>query len=125
MAWDSNERRSYERWGQFGFFKTGGADGAFSESVNIDKRIRLEEVRVHFSVAFAETEDLTVRLSSTKGSAYNQVFGTIALSDLTDVRFIPSAPIEVLSDDELVIAFSMASGTNVYGVEAIGWEVTG
>lgn len=114
-----------QRWTEFSFFATGGEDGAISESVAPGVPWRLHEIRLHCSVAFASVEDLIYRLSATQGSAYNMTFNSYAMSGSTDIWFLYSNPLLFQSDDALVITLSLASGTNVVGITAVGWAVLG
>lgn len=114
-----------QRWTQFSFFVDGGTDGAVTESLAPGKPFRLTEIRMHLSVAFAEIEDFVLRLSAAQGSAHNATLISQALSDLTDFTWQPSIPMEFLSDDQLVMGWSQASGANIVGLNVQGWAVYG
>jgi hypothetical protein len=114
------------RWTHFSFFASGGTNGAVSESLNPDgAQFRMTEVRLHFSVAFAAVEDFIVRLSSAHGSAHNITLISQALSGLTDYLWQYSQGLHCLSDDQLVMGWSQASGANIGGLNVQGWAVFG
>ena len=114
-----------QRWSEFAFFVSGGADGAIVESVAPGVPFRLGELGVHCSVAFASVEDLTVRLSAVQGSAHNMMFVSYAINGSTDVLLQYFPEIIFQSDDQLRIALSLASGVNVIGITVKGWAVLG
>lgn len=112
-------------WYDFLFFATGGADGDITESIAPGKKFKLTELHIHCSVAFASVQDLTLRLSSIKGSAYNTIFLSAVFNGVIDYFWQPSIPIPFLSDDQVVINLPMVSGTNIIGIKAVGWSVGG
>jgi len=115
-----------ERWTEFHFFASGGADGAISESVNPGVRWKLKEIRVRLSVAFASVEDLTVRISATQGSAYNHFLKSEAMNGIKQKWYTyDSDGLTFQSDDQMVIALSLVSGQNIIGIEVLGWAVLG
>jgi len=115
-----------QRWTEFRYFVDGGADGWEAFSISQDKAFRITEVRLHFSVAFASTEDLTARVSATKGSAFNYNFLSYPISAVSDVIIMyESNGLKFQSDDQVVFGMSMASGTNIYGLEVLGWAAYG
>lgn len=129
MTWDK-ENIEPQRWTQFLFFSSGGADGFVNESIIPGTDFgsipwKLGEVRLHFSVAFASVEDFVIRISSIKGSAYNTLLISQALNGITDMTIHYSDPLLFLSDDQLVITGAMVSATNIYGMEFIGWAAMG
>lgn len=109
----------------FNFFVTGGEDGAISESLDISYTKKLNEIRVHCSVVFASDEYLRVQISNTQGSAYNFILLSYAMSDIQDLLWQPDQPIFLDSTDQLVFSLSMVSGTNVIGLNAVGWAAVG
>lgn len=113
------------RWTQFSFFAEAGADGTVSESLAPGKPFRLDEIRLHFSATFSLVEDFVIRISSAKGSAYNNILFSQALSDLTDIVWQLSNPFTLLSDDQLVFTWSVSSNLNNGGLNVQGWAVYG
>lgn len=114
-----------ERWWDFQFFATGGANGVVSENVAPTTRFKILEFRLHWSSAFASVEDFVVQISSIKGSQYNAILFSEALNGLTDLYVRLSQPMQFLSDDSVNIAMSMASGINIWGLTVVGWAIRG
>lgn len=119
-----------QRWSHFKYFNSYGADGAETSSVATDGGIwALKDVRVHLSVVHASVEYLVVRVSAADGSAYNVRFVSQAMSDVSDYLYIPDDAgtygLILQSDDQLVITLSLASATNVIGININGWAVLG
>lgn len=116
-----------DRYSLFNFFDSAGADGAETFVVNPDTRttMQFEQLRAHWSTAFASVEDMVVYISSAKGSAYNLVLLSQALAGITDILFQPEKKVWLFSGDNLVISFSCASGVNTVGIEVQGWSVFG
>jgi hypothetical protein len=125
MAW-SEEVQQPALWSHFSFYASGGTNGAVTESLNpTGKQFRFNELRLHFSVAFASVEDLVVRISATKGSAHNVILLSRALLGLTDILLQLSNAYDLLSDDQVVIGWSQASGVNIGGLNVLGWGIWG
>jgi hypothetical protein len=76
-------------------------------------------------VIFASTEDFVVRLSAIKGSAHNVVLISQAISDVYDYVWQDSFGMLFLSDDQIVLGWSQASGVNIGGLNVQGWAVFG
>lgn len=114
-----------QRWSHFMFFATGGANGVISEGVAPGKIWKLHEIRVHFSTAFASTEYLVGRLSAARGSYYNVLLFSAAISGSTDIRYVYSDPLLFESGDVLYIGHSTKSGVNTTGITMIGWAALG
>jgi len=112
-------------WDHFSFFKTTGLDGTLSETVAPEKKFKLAEIRAHFSVAFVSVEYLKAYISAAKGSEYNTVLLSYLVSGSTDIFIHYSDPLLFLSDDHLVFELSLVSGTNVIGLNVVGWAVQG
>lgn len=121
----------YQRWDMFHFYETeNGTNGALSTSINNTaletyRRWKFQELRMHFSTAFASVEDLVIRISSTLGSNHNVKILSQAMNAIQDIHVYYSDPIVFYSDDQMVITMSMASGVNKYGLQVIGWAVRG
>lgn len=114
-----------QRWKQFDFYTTDASLGNISESVQQSTTWMLGEIRMHMSIANISANDLVVRLSSVKGSAYNIKLLSDPILNSEDVFKHYSNPLLFGSDDQLVITTSTASSANVYGLQVIGWAVTG
>ena len=126
MAFTSEEYQLPERWTHFSFFASGGVNGAVTESLNpTGQFFKLAEVRLHFSTAFASVADFIVRLSSAKGSAHNLILLSQALSSVRDLLWQPDQELMMLSDDQIVLSWSQASGVNTAGLNVLGWGVWG
>lgn len=124
MAWDASEYLENSIYQTFSFYKTVAAGAALSESIDIGRKWKLQEIRIHFSVAFASVEDFVAYISAAKGSAHNFTILSYAANGSTDISIYYSAPRQFLSDDELVMTFSN-SGSNVVGLNVQGWAVQG
>lgn len=114
-----------QRWSHFHFYTSGKANGAGTESISIGRLWKLQEIRLHFSTAFASVEDLVVRLSAVNGSYFNTLFLSQALNAVQDLWVHYSDPLLFFSDDQLKLTFSMKSNINGWGLEVIGWAVQG
>lgn len=112
-------------WREFSFFASGGVDGVITESASFDNPFKLNGLLIHCSVAFASVEDLTVTLSSAKGSAYNTIFVSQAMNTVQDLFWQLSMPLPFESDDQLIVNLSLVSGVNVIGIKVFGWSVLG
>ena len=126
MAW-TEEYIAPSRWKQFLFFDTaaGAVASYLSATLNLSIPWKLTEIRIHFSVAMGSVKYLNIRLSSVKGSAYNTVLLSASLSGLLDYTVYYSEPLAFLSNDNIEIYTSVLSVANVYGIEVIGWSITG
>ena len=121
----SKDYQENERWVPFNFYESGGANGSFTTSIDEPHDLRFGEYRIHFSSAFASTQDLIIYISSAKGSAYNHKLLSQAMSDVKDLRVGFSEWVIIDSTDQLVLSLAMTSGVNVYGMEMIGWAARG
>jgi len=111
------------RWQHFDFYVSGGADGAFKETLNPGKIFKINEVRLHLSVTHASVEDFTIRLSSLKGTAFSQCFISQAMNGVMDYHWLPENPLIFCSDDHVVFSLFVKSATNIYGLNVKGWSV--
>jgi hypothetical protein len=114
-----------ERWTHFDFYQSFGANGAFVDSVAPGQKWRLAEVRANLSVAFVSVADLTLRISSILGNAFNIVVLSQPMLAVKELLWQPDEEIIFNSDDQLVASMAIASGTNVVGLEILGWAVLG
>ena len=122
----SQEWQNPELWSAFSYFTETGTDGTVAESLDPHgKQFKLAEVRLHFSIAFASTEDFTIKVSSIKGSAYNITLVSQALLGVKDFLYQLNNPFLLLSDDQVVFGWSQVSATNVGGLDVLGWGVQG
>ncbi len=121
----SEEHIPYSRWTELSFFASGGANGKITESFAPGKVFKIHELRLHTSIAIASVGDLIMRLSAAKGSAYNMTFISKAMLGSTDVWYLFSNPLIFLSDDQVVIEFSLKSAANVVGINVVGWGIFG
>lgn len=117
--------REAEQWMHIDFYSTGGANGAFQESLAPAKMFRVDDVRLHLSANHASVEDFVIYLSSGRGSAYNQVFISQAMNGTKEYLWQPTRPLIFNSDDHLVFGLFIKSGTNIYGLVVNGWGVAG
>lgn len=124
MAFDSTDYILPQAWERFTFFKSTAGNGKISESIAPARKFKIEEIRLHNSVAFVSTEYLKVYLSAAAGSAHNLVLISIIYSNVTDYRYTEDPPGWFQSGDQLVIELSTVSGTNVIGLNVIGWAVS-
>jgi hypothetical protein len=113
--------RENQRWEEFSFFTSGGTDGVITDTIALDRPFIITDVRAHCSVAFASVEDLVVRMSAYQGSAYNVTLVSQAMNTVQDVFYQPSISLTFLSDDHVIIGLSLASGTNIIGINVNGW----
>jgi hypothetical protein len=118
-----------QRWWDFDFYKaadpaTAGTD-LWQDTIAAGTPIKLRELRVHCSVAFASAQYLVIRLSDAQlGSAYNVTLLSYAMNGVQDLFVHYSDPIFFHSTDNLVIELS-TSAANMIGIQAIGWAVVG
>jgi hypothetical protein len=119
------EYKGPENFTYFEFYTSGGANGAFKDSLAPGKVFRIGEVRLHLSVKHPSVEDFVIWLSATRGSAYNQVFISQAFSDVTNYLWQPTHPLQFNSDDQVIFSLFIKSGTNIYGLSVKGWSVLG
>jgi len=127
MAFDGDYIQ-YQRWDQFHFYDTFSIALPFvgeTKSLAPADLWKLEEIRLHFSTAFASAEYLKIRISSIKGSAFNIVILSQSLNGVEDLRVHFSQPLLLFSDDQLIFYISNVSHANVGGLEVIGWAVRG
>jgi len=116
MAWGTSQEKDNQRWFEFHYFKSGNANGFENESINIGKRFKLTQVRLHLDSTFVSTEDLVVYVSSTDGSQHNIKILSQPMSDIQDFIVIYSDAIIQRSDDQMVFEFSMVSATHLWGL---------
>lgn len=109
-------------WNENSFFYSSNL--SFQKSIFPGKRFKLVDVKMHFSVAVGSIVDLTVRVSSIKGSAYNVIIISQAMATVQDLFMHFSTPIPFLSDDHLVFSMIL-SAANVFGLQADVWSVEG
>ena len=115
-------------WDQFHFFDTVDTTLPFASgtrSVAPGVRFMLQEVRLHWSTAFASAESIVLRLSSVNGSEYNTLFFSHNMNNSTDIRYYYSQPLLFFSNDQLVLSLSNISHVNTLGIEVIGWAARG
>lgn len=124
MSWAIEQELQYDRYDEFHYFATGKVDGWEQQSINIGKRFKFGQLRLHLSSIFASVEDLTVYVSSINGSAYNFKFLSQALNGIQDL-IVDFSEYFFTSGDQMVFNASMKSNTTTWGIEAIGWAVRG
>jgi len=113
--------RENQRWQEFSFFTSGGADGVITDTIALGRPFLITDIRAHCSVAFASVEDLTVRISAYQGSAYNVAMISQAMNTVQDLFYQPSISLTFLSDDHVIINLSLVSGANIVGINVNGW----
>ena len=114
-----------DRWWPFTYFEQAGENGVYSESIAPGTRFRLKEIRLHFSTAFASTEDFTIAMSSVNGSYFNFKLLSQALNTVRDLIWRPDQPLDFFSDDQIVLGLSQVSAVNLFGIEVHGWSIVG
>lgn len=115
-----------QRWKLFQFYGFGGTAVSYlSHTVTMSSIWRLAEVRVTFSAAVASDKYLQMILSAAQGSYYDAILYSANIKGSTDILLRYSDPLLFQSDDTLDIITSQISVTTTYGVQAIGWAVTG
>jgi len=77
----------------------------------------LNAVLVHLS-AGGGASNLTVKLNSIQGSAYDTIFETKAMNGITDYAYIPSNPVALEPGDSIDIDYANG-GKATYGVTVI------
>lgn len=111
------------RWNHFNFKASGSAVLSFiNETVSIGKKWQLHEVRLHFSTAMGSVKYMTMQISGSD-SSYNTKLYSESLNGIQDLHIIYSSPLIFMSDQTLIIATSVLSVANQYGLEVIGWSV--
>ncbi len=77
----------------------------------------LDEVRIHLKAA-SSAVNLTTQIKAAKGSQWDVVLDTIAMSALTDASYLPARPRYGLAGDKINIAWVNAN-TVEYGLIVI------
>jgi hypothetical protein len=119
------EYKGPENFTYFEFYTSGGANGAFKESLTLGKAFKLGEVRLHLSVKHPSVEDFAIWVSAGRGSAYNQILISQAMSDIVDYLWQVDDALVFNSDDQIIFSMFVKSGSNVYGLSVKGWSVLG
>lgn len=122
MSWDQ-EYYQNQWWTGFTFYDNFSGVSEISATLAEGTLTRFDELRVHCSAAHSD-EQLTINLVPAKGSGYSWLIASLDMNGLTDLYFMPSQPIEILSDD--IITFNLtnsAEGTVTFNVR--GWSVKG
>ena len=119
------EYMDQKQWTHFDFYTTGGANGAFKDSLALGKVFKITDVRLHLSVKHPSVEDFVIWLSSAKGSAFNQIYISQAMSDVKDYLWQPGRELIFDSEDQLIFSMFIKSGSNIYGLNVRGWSVNG
>lgn len=111
------------RWREFTFGAKGSAVTSFiNETVSIAHKWKLAEVRLHFSTAMGSVKYMTMNISGSDTS-YNTKLYSASLNGVQDLIIHYSAPLTFNSDQRLLIATSVLSVANQYGLQVIGWAV--
>lgn len=111
------------RWKEFTFSAKGSAIASFiNETVAMDRKWKLAEVRLHFSTAMGSVKYMTMQISGSDAS-YNTKLYSESLNGVQDLIIHYSAPLTFNSDQQLVIGTSVLSVANQYGLQVIGWAV--
>jgi len=79
---------------------------------------RLNAVLLHLSAGGA-VGNLTVKINSVKGVAYDTIFETKAMSAVADYYFIPTNPVILENGDSIDIAYPANAGGTTYGLQII------
>ena len=114
-----------KQWTHFDFYVSGGADGAFKETLTLGKVFKITDVRVHLSTKHLSVEDFVIYLSAAKGSAFNQKLISQAFSDVVDYLWQPTRELMFDSGDHMIFSLFIKSATNSYGLQVRGWSVNG
>jgi hypothetical protein len=99
-----------------GFHRATGA-AAIASTLAPGEYWRLEEIRVHLSAA-GGAGNLTAKIDSGAGAAYDVVILTQDMAAVTDLVWTPDRPMDFTDTDELDIAWANAS-TRTYGLEIV------
>lgn len=112
----------FGQWTRLKFQKATGAV-AVATTLAPNRTFRLMEVRIHLS-GVANAENLTIKLDSAAGAAYDVTLKTQAMSGLTDFvwRASDGDPIMFTKGDEIDIAFANTA-TDTYGLEIVYQEL--
>ena len=78
---------------------------------------RLNAVLLHLSAGGA-VGNLTVKINSVKGAAYDTVFETKAMSAIADYAYIPNNPVVLEPGDSIDVAYANG-GSATYGLQII------
>lgn len=116
-----------QRWKLFQFYGFGGAVVSYvSHTVQMSSIWRLEEVRLAFSAAVASDKYLQIILSAAQGSYYDIVLYSQNINNSTAIFIHYSNPLTFQSDDTLdIITSQISNAAATYGLQVIGWAVTG
>lgn len=115
-----------QRWKLFQFYGFGGAVTSYlSHHIAQSTLWKLAEIRIAFSAAIASVKYLNVFVSAAQGSYYDLLLLSYNVQNSTWVNIYYSDPLVFQSDDTVEIYTSVMSVATTYGVQAIGWAVTG
>jgi len=93
--------------------------GAMSFDAKVPKGgAYLNSVLVHSSGSVSTSEDLTIKIDSKHGSAYDTVLLTQDLQNLTDYVFYPTHPILLEEDSVVNLAYDNTDGLT-FGCQVI------
>ena len=129
MSFESqSEFKQYSRFQHFSFFEEIGATVNPVISIAPGVIFQVKELRLHLSSPYSLVGDLALRLSAAKGSAYDIILYSHAMSGSTDVFWYPSTAsntLQFLSDDVFIISLPMTSGAILGGINVQGWTIEG
>jgi hypothetical protein len=111
----------YSRSKYFRFF-VDGLNASMEENFIPSFGSELKAVSLHLSIAHVSIVDFIIRLSSTRGSAYNLKLISQAMLGVQDFIWTPGSTQLFEMGDTLNFSMTM-SGANRYGLLVEGWAV--
>jgi len=104
------------------FYNTNSA--LVSPEIQMDKRWKLKEIRVHASSSFTSVEYFRVHFSSPVHSYHNKKLLSYSMSGLQTLWVNYVDPLLFDSDEHMIISFSNSGGVYM-GIEVLGWAILG
>ena len=98
--------------------------GAIATATSLANEFRLVQVTVHFSAAPTTSEDLTVTLDATDGTAFDTTLLRVdpSVGSKTDIEFHPDGDLRFESGDEISVAFPNTDGVT-FGLRIVTQSV--
>ena len=101
------------------FVQTATGTGNIATTVTPGGASALESITLHLSAA-GGANDLTITVDANAGAAYDTVLLTQDMTLVTDLVWQPDRPIEMVSGDKIVLAWTNAS-SRTYGL-TVKWS---
>lgn len=103
-------------------FTDGSANGSLDESLIPGVDFKLDTVRLHLSTATTSVVDFRIWVSAAHGSAFNQVYYSLAASGVTEVLWGPDRELIFNGSDHIRFSLVLSTGI-VAGLVVTGWTI--